>query len=138
MTVSGKNCKAGRISPDPESGREALSGSGDLAGYGKICEQPIEFGDNLLDYSENVSASELYTCVIPKGRAWKKSPIEGLEAYVDIKSVNGGRLPVQSGCGEHLWVEPVCWVWGDDRTIKTLPPEKERRAVVERVTKRKI
>ena len=44
-----------------------------LQEYGKICEQPIEFGDNLLDYSENVSASELYTCVIPKGRAWKKA-----------------------------------------------------------------
>ena len=53
-----------------------------LQEYGKICEQPIEFGDNLLDYSENVSASELYTCVIPKGARLEESPIEGLEAML--------------------------------------------------------
>ena len=51
-----------------------------LEEYGKICEQSIEFGDNLLDYAENVSADELYTCVIPKGARLDKSPIEGLEA----------------------------------------------------------
>lgn len=62
-----------------------------LQEYGKICEQPIEFGDNLLDYSENVSASDLYTCVIPKGARLEESPIEGLEAYVDITSVNDGK-----------------------------------------------
>ena len=62
-----------------------------LGEYGKISEQPIEFGDNLLDYAENVSASDLYTCVIPKGARLDESPVEGLEAYVDITSVNGGK-----------------------------------------------
>ena len=51
-----------------------------LQEYGKICEQPIEFGENLLDYSENVSANDLYTAVIPKGARLEESPIEGLEA----------------------------------------------------------
>ncbi len=85
-----------------------------LQEYGKICEQPIEFGDNLLDYSENVSASELYTCVIPKGARLEESPIEGLEAYVDIKSVNGGKdyLYSQDAVNTYGWNRCVV-SWGD-------------------------
>lgn len=87
-----------------------------LQEYGKICEQPIEFGDNLLDYSENVSASELYTCVIPKGARLEESPIEGLEAYVDIKSVNGGKdyLYSQEAVNTYGWNR--CVVSWDDVT----------------------
>lgn len=67
-----------------------------LQEYGKICEQSIEFGDNLLGYSENVSADELYTACIPRGARLEESPIEGLEAYVDITSVNDGKDYVYS------------------------------------------
>lgn len=87
-----------------------------LQEYGKICEQPIEFGENLLDYAENVSASDLYTCVIPKGARLEESPIEGLEAYVDIKSVNDGKdyLYSQEAVNTYGWNR--CVVSWDDVT----------------------
>ena len=87
-----------------------------LQEYGKICEQPIEFGDNLLDYSENVSASDLYTCVIPKGARLEESPIEGLEAYVDITSVNGGKDYLYSADAVALYGWNRCVVSWDDVT----------------------
>lgn len=80
-----------------------------LEEYGKICEQYIEFGENLLDYSENVSASDLYTCVIPKGARLEESPIEGLEAYVDITSVNDGK--------DYLYSEDAVAVYGWNRCV---------------------
>lgn len=85
--------------------------------YGKICEQPIEFGDNLLDYAENVSASDLYTCVIPKGARLEESPIEGLEAYVDITSVNGGKDYVYSPDAVSVYGWNRCVVSWDDVTL---------------------
>ena len=93
--------------------------------YGKICEQPIEFGDNLLDYAENVSASDLYTCVIPKGARLEKSPIEGLEAYVDITSVNGGKDYVYSPEAVAAYGWNRCVVSWDD---VTLPVNLKRKA----------
>lgn len=93
--------------------------------YGKICEQPIEFGDNLLDYAENVSAGDLYTCVIPKGARLEKSPIEGLEAYVDITSVNGGKDYVYSPEAVAAYGWNRCVVSWDD---VTLPVNLKRKA----------
>lgn len=87
-----------------------------LQEYGKICEQPIEFGENLLDYAENVSASDLYTCVIPKGARLEKSPIEGLEAYVDITSVNGGKDYLYSADAVAVYGWNRCVVSFDDVT----------------------
>lgn len=87
-----------------------------LQEYGKICEQPIEFGENLLDYAENVSASDLYTCVIPKGARLEKSPIEGLEAYVDITSVNGGKDYLYSADAVDVYGWNRCVVSFDDVT----------------------
>lgn len=80
-----------------------------LQEYGKICEQSIEFGENLLDYSENVSASDLYTCVIPKGARLEESPIEGLEAYADITSVNDGK--------DYLYSEDAVATYGWNRCV---------------------
>lgn len=88
-----------------------------LEEYGKICEQSIEFGDNLLDYSENVSASDLYTCVIPRGARLDESPIEGLEAYVDITSVNDGKDYVYSAEAVATYGWNRCVVDWDDVTI---------------------
>ncbi|MCI9154116.1 MAG: hypothetical protein HFH20_10135 [Ruminococcus sp.] len=96
-----------------------------LEEYGKICEQPIEFGDNLLDYSENISASDLYTCVIPKGARLEESPIEGLEAYVDIKSVNDGKDYVYSPEAVSVYGWNRCVVSWDD---VTLPENLKKKA----------
>lgn len=52
--------------------------------------QEIRFGKNLLDYSKNMDASDLVTCVIPLGAKLEESSIEGLEERLTIKEVNGG------------------------------------------------
>lgn len=52
--------------------------------------QEIRFGKNLLDYSRNMDASDLVTCVVPLGAKLEESSIEGLEERLTIKSVNGG------------------------------------------------
>ena len=61
-----------------------------LEDYGHDNEQVIEFGYNLLDYSKNVTAADIATACLPRGARLETSPIEGLDAYVDIKSVNDG------------------------------------------------
>ena len=61
-----------------------------LEDYGRDNEQVIEFGYNLLDYSKNVTAADIATACLPRGARLETSPIEGLDAYVDIKSVNDG------------------------------------------------
>ena len=88
-----------------------------LPEYGKYCEQPIEFGSNLLDYAENCSAEDLATAVIPLGARLEESPIEGLEAYTDITSVNGGvdYLYIPEAVERYGWVRKV--VTWDDVTV---------------------
>lgn len=80
-----------------------------LQEYGKICEQAIEFGENLLDYAENVSASDLYTACVPKGARLEESPIEGLDAYVDITSVNDGK--------NYVYIEEAVNTYGWNRCV---------------------
>ncbi|POP32504.1 hypothetical protein C3B58_11655 [Lactonifactor longoviformis] len=63
----------------------------DLKNYGKICEQPVRFGNNLLDYLENVSGSDIATACIPRGGRLEERAIEGMDAYTDITSVNEGK-----------------------------------------------
>lgn len=88
-----------------------------LPEYGKYCEQPIEFGTNLLDYAENTSSEELATAVLPLGVRLEESPIEGLEAYTDITSVNNGvdYLYIPEAVDRYGWVKKV--VTWDDVTI---------------------
>ena len=59
-----------------------------LSDYGSANEQGINFGENLLDYSETMTASDIVTCIIPLG---KRTGSQGdFEKRIDIKSVNGG------------------------------------------------
>ena len=60
--------------------------------YGNYSTQPIEFGLNLLDYSETTSAEDVVTALIPLGATLEgESEIEALEKRVDITSVNDGK-----------------------------------------------
>ena len=95
-----------------------------LPEYGKYCEQPIEFGTNLLDYAENCSAEDLATAVIPLGARLEESPIEGLEAYTDITSVNGGvdYLYIKEAVERYGWVKKVA-TW-DDVTVPAILKKK--------------
>lgn len=80
-----------------------------LEEYGKYCKQPIEFGSNLLEYSESINAENLITALIPLGaRLEGKSEIEALEKYVDITSVNNGKDYVYS----QEAVNEFGWIWG--------------------------
>lgn len=80
-----------------------------LEDYGKVCEQPIKFGLNLLDYSEDTTADSLYTAVIPHGERLEESPIDGLETYLDITSVNDGKdyVFIPEAVEQYGWVTAV-------------------------------
>lgn len=58
--------------------------------------QVIEFGENLLDYTENLHTENLATRVIPLGKHLDASSIAALEEYTTIKSVNNGKVYVES------------------------------------------
>lgn len=59
-----------------------------LSDYGSANRQGINFGENLLDYSETLTASDIVTCIIPLG---KRTDSQGdFETRIDIQSVNDG------------------------------------------------
>ena len=68
-------------------------------------------------FRSNCSAEDLATAVIPLGARLEESPIEGLEAYTDITSVNGGvdYLYITEAVERYGWVRKV--VTWDDVTI---------------------
>lgn len=56
-----------------------------LTRYGKVCEQDIEFGDNLLDYAAKSSGESIATAVIPLGARLEEQVVKGLDAYTTIE-----------------------------------------------------
>lgn len=61
-----------------------------LADYEGQSDQTIEFGKNLLDFSQTIDVSDIATAVIPLGEKLEESTIEALEERLTIKSVNNG------------------------------------------------
>lgn len=59
-----------------------------LADYPNTNTQVIQFGENLLDFTKDIDASDIATAVIPLGARLEESSIEGLEERLTIKSVN--------------------------------------------------
>lgn len=60
-----------------------------LSDYGVANQQGINFGENLMDYSETMTASDVVTCIVPLG---KRTGSQGdFDVRVDIKSVNSGK-----------------------------------------------
>lgn len=62
-----------------------------LDDYGKYSDQPIKFGYNLLDFVKKDSGEAIYTALIPLGARLDESQIDGLDSYLTIESVNGGK-----------------------------------------------
>lgn len=85
--------------------------------YGKYCEQPIQFEENLMDYSETMTADDVITALIPLGAAIEQetdenaSEFERLEKNVDITSVNDGKDYIYSKEA----VENFGWVWRTEK-----------------------
>lgn len=93
-----------------------------LENYGSYCTQEIQFGENLLDYSCNYTASDIATAVIPLGAKLEEEQrtadaIEGLDEYLTIKSVNNGKdfLQNDTAIARFGWVR-VVKKW-DDITV---------------------
>ena len=88
---------------------------------GKASGQVIEFGKNLLDLSEYVDASNVYTQIIPLGKADSKGN------RVDIKLVNGGKNYLESATGIALFGKiQKSVIWDDVTNRNTLKANGQR------------
>lgn len=83
-----------------------------LKDYPDTCSQVIQFGSNLIDFTRNWDSTEYATVIIPLGNRLDDSPIEALDAYLTVESVNEGSLYVQSdeAVNNYGWiVKTVTW-----------------------------
>lgn len=88
-----------------------------LEEMGKATEQSIEFGVNLLDYTEDLSAEDITTAIIPLGKEIDGDEKDILKNYTDIQSVNDGKnyLVSKEAKDEFGWVcRVIRW---DDVTV---------------------
>ena len=88
-----------------------------LEEMGKATEQSIEFGINLLDYTEDLSAEDITTAIIPLGKEIDGDEKDILKKYTDIQSVNDGKnyLVSKKAKDEFGWVcRVIRW---DDVTV---------------------
>ena len=92
-----------------------------LADYPNTNSQKIEFGKNLLDFTKSFDMSDFATVIVPKGARLDESPIEALEAYLTVESVNGGSIYVKSDSAikSYGWIEKVV-SWDNVTVASTL------------------
>lgn len=55
-----------------------------------VSDQPIQLGENLLDYAKDSDYTQIATCCIPLGVALEETEIDALDAYLTVESVNNG------------------------------------------------
>lgn len=96
---------------------------------GTSCGQVIRFGENLLDLSEYVSASEVVTCLIPYAG-------QG-DSQITIKSVNDGKDYIEDEAGIALYGR----IWGvtefdtkDASTLLEMAKENLQKRLKETIT----
>lgn len=83
-----------------------------LADYPDTCSQTIQFGSNLIEHVKGWDMTDFATVIVPLGNRLDESPIEALDAYLTVESVNGGSLYVQSdeAVEAYGWIEKtVTW-----------------------------
>ncbi len=83
---------------------------------GTVSDQPIQFGVNLLDYSEAIEATDIYTVLIPLGKYPPDDDGEEVEEPLTIKSVNGGKDYIENRTGVNTFGRIVGTVTFDDIT----------------------
>lgn len=109
-----------------------------LSNYGKYCQQEIQFGENLLDYSQNYTAENIATCIIPLGVRFEDdqrtaAAIPGLDEYLTIKGTsvdsyhtnkNYDYIYIQSAVNRFGWVR-VVKQWDDVTIAENLKTKAE-------------
>lgn len=97
-----------------------------LTDYPNTNSQIIEFGKNLLDFTRKWDLTEFATVIVPLGNRLDESPIEALDAYLTVESVNNGSLYVQSSeaVASYGWIEKVI-PWDDVSTASSLLSKAE-------------
>ncbi|MBS5604590.1 MAG: phage tail protein [Enterocloster asparagiformis] len=90
--------------------------------YGGINEQVIRFGENLLDLTKYVDASQIITCLIPQGgRVEYQDELGETQARtVDITSVNGGKDYIE----DTVAIEQYGRIWGTQTFQDVTDPQK--------------
>lgn len=85
-----------------------------LKDYPDTCSQVIQFGTNLIDFTRKWDSTEFATVIVPLGNRLDDSPIEALDAYLTVESVNQGSMYVQSDAAmaAYGWIEKTV-TWGD-------------------------
>lgn len=97
-----------------------------LKDYPDTCSQVIQFGTNLIDFTRKWDSTEFATVIVPLGGRLDDSPIEALDAYLTVESVNQGSMYVQSDAAmkAYGWIEKtVTW---DDVTDPAVLLEKAK------------
>ena len=85
-----------------------------LAEYPDTCSQVIQFGSNIIDFTKQWDSTEFATVIVPLGNRLEDSPIEALDAYLTVESVNHGSMYVQSNeaVAVYGWIEKAV-TWDD-------------------------
>lgn len=85
-----------------------------LEDYPDTCSQVIQFGTNLIDFTRKWDSTEFATVIVPLGSRLDNSPIEALDAYLTVESVNNGSMYIQSdeAVKAYGWIEKVV-TWDD-------------------------
>lgn len=85
-----------------------------LKDYPDTCSQVIQFGSNLIDFTRKWDSTEFATVIVPLGNRLDDSPIEALDAYLTVESVNQGSMYVQSDAAmaAYGWIEKTV-TWDD-------------------------
>lgn len=98
-----------------------------LADYPRLSAQKIEFGENLLTYTENASAIELATVCIPLGARQEESTIDALEERLTIKASNSGKdyLEIPSAVNKYGRIAKTV-IWDNVNTTSVLKAKGQK------------
>lgn len=79
--------------------------------------QTIDFGKNLVNFVRSWNSEEFATVLLPLGARQDTSPIEALEDYLTVASVNDGSIYVQNDSLVELFGRIVKVIHWDDVTV---------------------
>lgn len=85
-----------------------------LAEYPGSAQQSIRFGLNLLEYSRTLTRADIATVCVPLGARLEEKDFDALDKYLDVSSVNGGSIYVESTEGVNAFGRIIKVVHWDD------------------------